>query len=70
MHRSLLLACAAFAVGCKPQAKITSYEVKSDAPAPAAAPAEAPAAPAAPPVPEHKPPQSWRPQAREAFAKA
>jgi len=50
MHRTLLLACAAFAVGCKPQAKITSYEVKSDAPAPAAAPAEAPAAPVAPVV--------------------
>lgn len=44
MHRPLLLACAAFVVACKPEPKITSYEVKSDAPAPAAA--EAPAAPA------------------------
>jgi len=46
MHRLLFLTVAAFAVGCKPQPKITSYEVKSDAPAPAAA--EAPTATAAP----------------------
>jgi hypothetical protein len=44
MNRTLLLAVAALALGCKPQAKITAYEVKSDA-TPAA---EAPAAPAAP----------------------
>jgi hypothetical protein len=46
MHRILLLAVATFALGCKPQPKITSYEVKSDAPTTAGA--EAPAAPAAP----------------------
>jgi hypothetical protein len=48
MHRTLLLAVAAFALGCKPQPKITSYEVKSDAPAPATA--AAPATPVAPVV--------------------
>ena len=46
MHRLLFLAVAAFAVGCKPQPKVTSYEVKSDTPAPAAA--EAPTATATP----------------------
>ncbi|MCX6919477.1 MAG: hypothetical protein NTX41_09295 [Verrucomicrobia bacterium] len=46
MHRTLLLAVAAFALGCKPQSKVTSYEVKSDAPAPATA--VAPATPVAP----------------------
>ena len=52
MPRLLLLAAAAFAFGCKPQPKITSYEVKADAPATTAA--AAPAAPAAPvaPAPE------------------
>jgi len=46
MHRTLLLAVATFALGCKPQSKITSYEVKADAPAPATA--VAPATPVAP----------------------
>ena len=52
MPRLLFLAAAAFAFGCKPQPKITSYEVKADAPATTAA--AAPAAPAAPvaPAPE------------------
>jgi hypothetical protein len=54
MHRTLLLAVATFALGCKPQPKITSYEVKSDAPAavalatPLAPVAQAPEAPKAP----------------------
>ena len=52
MPRLLFLAAAAFAFGCKPQPKITSYEVKADAPATTAA--ATPAAPAAPvaPAPE------------------
>jgi hypothetical protein len=52
MPRLLFLAAAAFAFGCKPQPKITSYEVKADAPATTGA--AAPAAPAAPvaPAPE------------------
>lgn len=57
MQRTLLLAAAALALGCKPQPKITSYEVKSDASAPAAA-AEAPAAPAAPATPVAKAPEA------------
>jgi hypothetical protein len=32
MQRTFLLLAAALAVGCKPQAKVTSYEVKSDTP--------------------------------------
>jgi hypothetical protein len=54
MNRTLLLAVAAFALGCKPQSKITSYEVKPDAPAaatpatPLAPVAKAPEAPKAP----------------------
>ena len=53
MHRTLLLAVAAFALGCKPQSKVTSYEVKSDAPAPATA-----AAPATPVAPVAKAPEA------------
>jgi hypothetical protein len=53
MNRFLLLAVTAFAVGCKPEPKVTSYEVKSDGAAPAAAEApKAPAAPAVAPAPE------------------
>jgi len=51
MNRTLLLAVAALAVGCKPQPKVASYEVKSDAPA-----ATTPAAPAAPVAEAPKPP--------------
>jgi hypothetical protein len=53
MHRTLLLAVAAFALGCKPQPKITSYEVKADAPAPATA-----AVPATPVAPVAKAPEA------------
>jgi len=53
MHRTLLLAVAAFALGCKPQPKITSYEVKADAPAPANA-----AVPATPVAPVAKAPEA------------
>ncbi len=54
MNRTLLLAVAALALGCKPQPKITAYEVKSDATPAAEAPvskvATAPQPPAAMPA--------------------
>ena len=51
MQRTFLLLAAAFAVGCKPQAKVTSYEVKSDTPPAAAAEATAPKVAEAPKPP-------------------
>jgi len=48
---TLLLAVAALAVGCKPQAKVTSYEVKSDTPPAGVAEATPPKAPEAPKPP-------------------
>jgi hypothetical protein len=57
MHRLLFLTVAALAVGCKPQPKITSYEVKSDTPAPAAAATAASEAPTAPAAPVAKAPE-------------
>jgi hypothetical protein len=57
MHRLLFLTVAALAVGCKPQPKITSYEVKSDTPAPAAAATAATEAPTAPAAPVAKAPE-------------
>lgn len=58
MNRFLLLA-AALCVGCKPSAKVTSYEVKSDAPA--ATGAEAPVAPVVVAAPVAKAPEVPKP---------
>ena len=54
MKSFLLLLAAALCLGCKPAAKVTSYEVKSDAPASASA--AAPAAPAVVAAPVAKAP--------------
>lgn len=55
MNRLFLLA-AVFCVGCKPAAKVTSYDVKSDTPSPPTA--EAPAAPVVAAAPVAKAPEA------------